>query len=134
MDPWHIEPIMLDQGNCRVYVISSQEAHDTVGRENAEFNQIAGQFSKLCAIDIRLVKEVHRIEYSENSLVLKNYNFKREEFRAAGKGTKEILVFHGTSEENFEKIATCGFKIGGQDVAVRHGSALGPGVYTAIGT
>jgi len=132
MEPWRLKPVQLDNGRCRMYVISAKDAHDTIGRENSEFNQIAGQFSKLCSVDIKHVKEVHRIEYSESSSVLGRYNGKRLEFQSADKDDKEIFVFHGTSEENFKKIASEGFKIGGQDVKVMNGSAYGSGVYTAV--
>lgn len=132
---WQVKPILLDGGRCLVYEISSQQAYNCVGKENSEFNQIVAQFSKLCQVDVRQVREVHKIEYSVDSPVLLAYHKKRQEFRSQSKPTKEILVFHGTgAEANFDSIASTGFKVGGQDgILVANGAAHGPGVYTAIG-
>jgi hypothetical protein len=132
---WQIAPTLHDGGRCRIYEISSQQAYNCVGKENSEFNQIAAQFSKLCQIDVKNVREVHKIEYSADSAVLMAYHQKRQEFRSEHKPTQEILVFHGTgTEANFDAIASTGFKVGGQDgIPVANGTAHGPGVYTAIG-
>ena len=47
----------------------------------------------------------------------------------------EEWVFHGTYNEVVFKIIEQGFKIGGKDdgVNIRHGTALGHGIYTAEG-
>ena len=47
----------------------------------------------------------------------------------------EEWVFHGTYNEVVFKIIEQGFKIGGKDdgVSIRHGTALGNGIYTAEG-
>jgi len=40
-------------------------------------------------------------------------------------------VFHGTDSAAIDKIATEGFKIGGEGVAIKCGALYGRGVYTA---
>lgn len=134
-DDWEVEPRLIDGGRCKMYRITAEEAYITVGRENNEFNQIAAQFSKLCQIDVKKVREVHKVEYDANSPVLRAYNQKKQEFRTQSKPIKEILVFHGTgTEANFDSICSLGFKVGGQGgVKIVNGAAHGHGVYTAIG-
>ena len=50
--------------------------------------------------------------------------FKSDQVNAA-----EMVMFHGTDESNIEKIAKDGFKIGGEQVDVRHGAWQGSGIY-----
>lgn len=68
-----------------------------------------------------------------NPVLKKQYDAKRAEFQSAGKPIEEVWVFHGTGHDVTEQICQDGFKIGGQDVAVAHGTVHGTGVYTATG-
>ena len=50
-----------------------------------------------------------------------------------GSRPRRFIVYHGTKASNIEGIMTGGFKIGGDDVAVKNGQVHGKGVYAATG-
>lgn len=106
-----------------------------ISKEQSEFQKAAFQFFTFTKYSIECVERVEAIEYGPDSEVRTSYEHCRESFAAQGLPTVESLVFHGTpSVENVRNIVTHGFKVGGVDkgVGVAHGSAHGPGVYTAI--
>jgi hypothetical protein len=106
-----------------------------ISKEQSEFQKAAFQFFTFTKYPIECVERVEVIEYGPGSEVRQNYERCRESFSDQGLSTVESLVFHGTpSVDNVRNIVTGGFKVGGLDPGVRvaHGSAHGPGVYTAI--
>lgn len=106
-----------------------------ISKEQSEFQKAAFQFFTFTKQPIECVERVEVIEYGPRSEVRTNYESCREDFAARDLPTVEILVFHGTPTiGNVHKIVISGFKVGGVDkgVKVAHGSAYGPGVYTAI--
>eukprot|EP01018_Ginkgo_biloba_P039120 Gb_11774 [translate_table: standard] len=76
--------------------------------------------------------KVVKVEYILNKLLQSRYDRAKQEFEAKNKKMQQMLVFHGTDQNAIEKIVQEGFKIGGQGVSVRNGSAFGAGVYTAL--
>ena len=77
---------------------------------------------------------VRKVDFYESEAVTRRFQERTAEFARAGKPTKEIWVFHGTPDiANVAKICSEGFKVGGRNVKVAHGSANGAGVYTATG-
>lgn len=71
-----------------------------------------------------------------NMDVLSVYKVRNEEvdlqFVIAVSGAEQmemVKVLHGTTTESVDLIVQQGFKVGGVDVPVRHGTALGKGVY-----
>mmetsp|Transcript_24826 Transcript_24826/g.40188 ORF Transcript_24826/g.40188 Transcript_24826/m.40188 type:complete len:1222 (+) Transcript_24826:1-3666(+) len=76
---------------------------------------------------------IHKIQLlGRNDKVVSKYIEKKKELEAAKADTTEHFAFHGTAEENLEKIVKDGFKVGGRDgVGVANGTAHGFGVYTA---
>ena len=80
-----------------------------------------------------LYSEVEVIDVYENPRVAAQFRRQRDAFASDGKSTEEIWVFHGTAAANVAAIMAEGFRVGGKDVAVSHGSLHGRGVYTAIG-
>ena len=47
------------------------------------------------------------------------------------KDTGEVWVYHGTNDENIQKIMSGGFKVGGVDIGIKvhNGSSYGLGKY-----
>eukprot|EP00899_Mesostigma_viride_P023669 jgi/Mesvir1/4487/Mv25489-RA.1 len=69
-----------------------------------------------------------RVELVLNPTLMAAYQSKKELLFDAGY-PEELLMWHGTAATNLESIVRQGLLIGGQGVPVRHGTALGTGVY-----
>ena len=78
---------------------------------------------------------VQKIEYIFNDYLYKQFDETRAKFRKMGRGTNELLVFHGTDRKNINsyasirpislRILSSGFAIGGVDAhPVAHGSSM----------
>ena len=80
-------------------------------------------------------KPVTQVDVYDSSALANKFNQKETEFKAAGKPTTKVWVFHGTpATENVPKICTGGFRVGGQDGhPIVNGAVHGQGVYTAKG-
>eukprot|EP01018_Ginkgo_biloba_P039082 Gb_32246 [translate_table: standard] len=76
--------------------------------------------------------KVVKVELILNKLLQSRYDRAKQEFEAKNKKMQQKLVFHGTDQNAIENIIQEGFKIGGQGVSVRNGSAYGAGVYTEL--
>ena len=98
-------------------------------KELCEYNMAFAQFSRLVE---GCQPKVQKIDVYENPAM--QARFDAEQARMAGEGIVADVtwVFHGTSTcSNIESIMVEGFKVGGEDVPVAHGSVYGRGVYSA---
>ena len=72
-----------------------------------------GQYTRLLGA---AAKPVTKVDIYHNPDVQTKFKAKEAEFKAAGKETNKLWVFHGTpATENVPKICEGGFKVGGQD-------------------
>ncbi|KAG5187674.1 hypothetical protein JKP88DRAFT_306725, partial [Tribonema minus] len=74
-----------------------------------------------------------QVDVYESEITRQKYAAARGALAFDGKDTHELWVFHGTAPENVPRIMCGGFRIGGVDVGVTNGTALGLGVYAATG-
>merc|ERR1711934_1111487 len=82
-------------------------------KELHEFNMAACQYMRLLGNG---AKQVTQVDVYESPNLINKFDQKEAEFKAAGKDTRKIWVFHGTPQsENVPKICTGGFRVGGQD-------------------
>jgi len=74
---------------------------------------------------------VTEVEYLINPPLLKRYHDFMNDLREQGQPVQERLTFHGTTGHAIDAIVKEGFKIGGQGVPIRNGSANGKGIYSS---
>jgi RNA:NAD 2'-phosphotransferase (TPT1/KptA family) len=77
-----------------------------------------------------VVWQIEAVEYTRCSALEERYEASKKEIEART-AANERLLFHGTSNEAIDKIIREGFKVGGQEVAIRTGAVYGQGVYVA---
>jgi len=123
--PWSTPGETLANGTKRHTILASSVADGSETRELQEFNFAYAQMKRL--LTGREI-QINKIDVYESPSVERNYEAKR----LAMHQSSERWVFHGSGY--VEKIATGGFKVGGQaGVPVIHGARYGHGVYTATG-
>jgi hypothetical protein len=132
---WHAHKgIVCGSLTAAVYTIPrpTKDAAKHVCHDNDHFS-IASKHYQTFGGDESRIKEVR---YFENEPLEQQFNHCRTTFDAAGKGSEEIWVYHGTDTiDKVNAIVGNGFKVGGRDpgVGVANGSSYGKGVYTAKG-
>ncbi|GLJ17147.1 hypothetical protein SUGI_0296690 [Cryptomeria japonica] len=109
------------------YIMSQNFTGDTPAEYH--FRLAESQFFRMSSRDNYKAIKVEHILNKKLQMV---YEKAKEELEKQRKSVEEMLVFHGTNKDAIEKIIEEGFKIGGQGVEVRHGTAYGTGVYTAL--
>lgn len=114
----------------QIYAIETEDVLDGIDTpENKEYNFAMGQFLKLGN-----KKKIVRVDVYRNEKLTKHFEEKKLEFQNSNKSTDACWVFHGTEKRNVSSIFDEGFKVGGiNGHSIKHGSAYGRGVYTAIG-
>lgn len=127
---WAIPGIALEDGTMKYEICREHLRSGADTREQDEFNFAFGQMLRLQADNQNI--RVKRVVVYENPLVATLYESKKQAMLRQG-ACKELWVFHGTAEQNIDKIMTAGFKVGGDTVPVQNGAAHGRGVYTATG-
>ena len=114
----------------RILAADLRGANDT--KELHDFNFVLGEFVRLL-VGVSPPK-VNQVDVYESPVVEAAFSAKRADFERGGQKADQIWVFHGTGKPGgVEAICSGGFKVGGQDVDVAHGTAYGQGVYTATG-
>ncbi|KAH9314793.1 hypothetical protein KI387_023420, partial [Taxus chinensis] len=88
------------------------------------FRQAESQFYRMSS---RHSQKVVKVELIMNKILQGHYDSARQEFQKKNGKVQEMFVFHGTDKSAIEKIVQEGFKIGGQGVSVRNGTAYGTG-------
>lgn len=74
---------------------------------------------------ITMVWKVH------NPAITERYEAAMEKEKRAGNYLRTRTTMHGTSENVIPLICQQGFKVGGVDIPLKHGSAYGTGIYTS---
>jgi hypothetical protein len=127
--PWRSTGTSLHNSIKCYHITSASVAGGEVTREQQEYNQAYAQFVRLTSSN----KTVVAIDVYVNPTVQRVYDQTKRSFASHGKPSSEVVVFHGTAQQNIVPIMTTGFKVGGAGVAVANGTAYGRGVYSAVG-
>jgi len=125
---WRAPSQRLNNG-VTVRKIKEADVGVTDSKELEEFNKAVGHYMRLMGQSSRKVTQV---DVYDSPNVEKTFQDKEADFRAKKVDTKRIWVFHGTAEDNIEKICCGGFRVAHGD-QIKNGAAFGHGVYTATG-
>jgi hypothetical protein len=125
---WRAPSQRLNNG-VTVRKIKEADVGVTDSKELEEFNKAVGHYMRLMGQSSRKVTQV---DVYDSPNVEKTFQDKEADFQAKKVDTKRIWVFHGTAEDNIEKICCGGFRVAHGD-QIKNGAAYGHGVYTATG-
>lgn len=100
-------------------------------KNDAVFSKEYDRVLKLCK-RAGIADEIVQIDAYKNTTLLKRYLQQKENYKTQGISTDEVWVFHGALEnEVVTSIMHEGFKVGGKEVPIKHGSTEGIGIYTS---
>ena len=84
----------IDKGG----IMRDEDLHKLTPAMITQMKTVTEQFAKL--------HPVKKIEYIMNDSLYKQFDETRAKFRSIGRGTKEVLVFHGTDRKNINSYAS----------------------------
>lgn len=115
-------------GVCRLELLPSSHVQGLTP-EDYHFRVAESQFFRMS--QNRRMKVI-KVEFMKNLRLEEKFKQKENQFKASKVSIEQQYVFHGTDSDAIGKIATEGFKIGGEGVPIKYGAAFGRGVYTAV--
>lgn len=122
--------IQTGTGPLQRIILRPKSTYDGLTGEEFHFRLAESQFLRMCG-KLASTYTVSCVEYIINPPLLKKYHDFKKQQAARGLTVFEKLTFHGTASSSIESIVQDGFQIGGVDVPIAIGQALGKGVYSS---